>query len=205
MSGAGLEMLSGPVRRGFVAFEFAAHILFGMPDPTKETPQKSTGSFANFLASFAGRLQSDLWDDSALMDDVATLSYEQALRTTRRSGTPEIRDDSAFKYEDHASAKSLVNPSASASRSKKQRGASITIRVTAEEQAQLQQRAREAELSVSAYLRSCIFEAESLRSQVKEALAKMQSPQADAVDPPESRLKRFLPVWFRRNTSRADA
>ena len=127
MSGAGLEMLSGPVRRGFVAFEFAAHILFGMPDPTKDTPQKSTGSFANFLASFAGRLQSDLWDDSALMDDVATLSYEQALRTTRRSGTPEIRDDSAFKYEDHASAKSLVNPSASASRSKKQRSASIAI------------------------------------------------------------------------------
>ena len=51
--------------------------------------------------------------------------------------------------------------------------------MTAEEQAQLHERADAAQLSVSAYLRSCIFEAEALRTQVKEALAQMQSLSAN--------------------------
>jgi hypothetical protein len=40
--------------------------------------------------------------------------------------------------------------------------------------AQLRTRAAEAGLTVSAYLRSCTFEAESLRAQVKETLAELR-------------------------------
>jgi hypothetical protein len=52
---------------------------------------------------------------------------------------------------------------------------SVTIRLSEEECAQLRTRAAESGLTVSAYLRSCTFEAESLRAQVKEALAELRS------------------------------
>lgn len=170
-------------------------------------PQKTAGSFASFLASFAGRPQSDPWDDSALEDDVTTLTYEQALSVTRRTGTPQIEADSVIKNEVHDSstAAASLNLAANGGVAKKHRNASITIRVTAEEQAQLHERALDAGLSVSAYLRSCIFEAESLRSQVKEALAKMQSAQTDVAEEPRLRLKGLFPAWFRRTKPEADA
>ncbi len=47
------------------------------------------------------------------------------------------------------------------------KNASITIRMSKEECTQLHRRAAEAGLTVSAYLRSCTFEAESLRALVK--------------------------------------
>jgi hypothetical protein len=53
--------------------------------------------------------------------------------------------------------------------------ASITIRVSQEECAQLRRRATEAGLTVSAYMRSCTFEAESLRALVKDTLAQLRS------------------------------
>ena len=53
--------------------------------------------------------------------------------------------------------------------------ASITIRLSKAECAQLHRRAAEAGLTVSAYLRSCTFEAESLRAMVKETLAQLRS------------------------------
>jgi len=56
--------------------------------------------------------------------------------------------------------------------------ASVTIRLSEEECTQLRTRAAESGLTVSAYLRSCTFEAESLRAQVKEALAELRSPAA---------------------------
>jgi hypothetical protein len=55
------------------------------------------------------------------------------------------------------------------------KSASITIRLSRAECAQLRKRAAEAGLTVSAYLRSCTFEAEALRAQVKDALAQMRS------------------------------
>ena len=53
--------------------------------------------------------------------------------------------------------------------------ASITIRMSKAECAQLHRRAAEAGLTVSAYLRSCTFEAESLRAMVKDTLAQLRS------------------------------
>jgi len=55
------------------------------------------------------------------------------------------------------------------------KSASITIRLSKAESEQLRRRASEAGLTVSAYLRSCTFEAESLRAQVKDALSQMRS------------------------------
>lgn len=54
------------------------------------------------------------------------------------------------------------------------RSTSVTIRLSNQECAQLRQRAAEAGLTVSAYLRSCVLEADSLRAQVKEALAELR-------------------------------
>jgi len=55
------------------------------------------------------------------------------------------------------------------------KSASVTIRLSKPECAQLHQRATAAGLTVSAYLRSCVFEAESLRAQVVETLAQLRS------------------------------
>jgi hypothetical protein len=55
---------------------------------------------------------------------------------------------------------------------------SITIRLSRAECLQLRARAGEAGLTVSAYLRSCTFEAESLRALVKDTLAKLRSETA---------------------------
>ncbi|MBS1803615.1 MAG: hypothetical protein JST28_09615 [Acidobacteria bacterium] len=176
-----------------------------MPHPIQEAGQKTTGSFASFLASFAGRQQSDSWDDSALASDAVTLTYEQALSAPRGARISGTAVDSGHRNKVHPSA-SPTSSSAPANTvaGKKHRSASITIRVTAEEQAQLHERAVNAGLSVSAYLRLCIFEAESLRSQVKEALTKMQSAQTDMAEEPRRRLKGLFPAWFRRTKPGAD-
>jgi hypothetical protein len=49
--------------------------------------------------------------------------------------------------------------------------------------AQLRQCAAEAGLTVSAYLRSCTFEVEALRAQVKDALAELRSAPTPAQTP----------------------
>jgi hypothetical protein len=54
------------------------------------------------------------------------------------------------------------------------RSASVTIRLSNRECVQLRQRAAEAGLTVSAYLRSCVLEADSLRAQVRQALAELR-------------------------------
>jgi hypothetical protein len=53
-----------------------------MSDPTLVPTTKDASTFANMLASFTGapRKSIETWDDSALLDDVTTISYEQALR-----------------------------------------------------------------------------------------------------------------------------
>jgi hypothetical protein len=76
--------------------------------------------------------------------------------------------------------------------------ASITIRMSKAECAQLHRRAAEAGLTVSAYLRSCTFEAESLRAMVKDTLAQLHPVTAKA-KPADSAPSRFrsLVRWLR--------
>ncbi|MGA8741048.1 MAG: hypothetical protein WB561_07670 [Terracidiphilus sp.] len=168
-------------------------------------PKSASSSFASLLASFTGspNKPSQAWDDSALADDVAILSYEQALRSQRR-----VPPSAALPENE---ARPLAAPPTPQTlpivADKRRKTSSITIRLTEVEQAQLHERATAAQLSVSAYLRSCIFEAESLRAQVKKALSEMKA--ATAPDPQVSRepqsahnwRTRLLPHWTRPRAS----
>jgi predicted DNA binding CopG/RHH family protein len=186
-----------------------------MPQSAESVSSRTSGSFASLLASFTGKLQNDAWDDSVLADDVATITYEQALSAHRRGRT---RESATISLLDESAENVAVAPADSADRpsklpqtadEKKPKAASITIRVTTAEQAQLQERAAAAQLSVSAYLRSCIFEAETLRTQVKDALLQIRSATPPDV-PASEELQRkrsgtwrahLLPPWRGRRAS----
>jgi hypothetical protein len=186
-----------------------------MPEPDQSVSPKTPGSFASLLASISSKLQNDPWDDSALADDVATITYEQALGKHRRVRIPESATKSLLNDSDHDPALATATPAIRPSKppqkagEKKPKAASITIRVTAEEQAQLHHRAAAAQLTVSAYLRSCIFEAEALRTQVKEALSEIRSgtppeePAAKKMQREHSKTwrARLLPLWHRNRAS----
>lgn len=142
------------------------------------------------------------WNDDALADDVATLSYEHALRThahykTAAPGdwslTQQVAASEPIPSSDTLSPKAVpdqpeATPSASSwsedpepennissAFEQNRKCASVTIRMSKAECAQLHKRAAEAGLTVSAYLRSCTFEAETLRAQVKETLAQLRA------------------------------
>lgn len=177
-----------------------------MSDHAVTEPSGNPTSFASLLASLAGagKKPADAWDISELADDVATISYEQALRSHRRvHATEPIAASSVLSGADSG------EPTARNDSKRVRKTSSITIRVTEDEQKQLQARAAEAGFSVSAYLRSCIFEAESLRAQVKEALSQMRAAAesvpnaATAVGTRSStrRRFRFLPHWHRREAA----
>jgi len=75
------------------------------------------------------------------------------------------------------------------------KSASITIRMSVAECAQLRQRAAEAGMTISAYLRSCTFEAEALRGQVKEALVQLRS----AASPGDKQSAAPVPLHKKRD------
>lgn len=153
-------------------------------------------------------------NEDALADDRFTLSYEQALRTHARyhpsveilpdarcgAGEEEqpIKPDSASGSEDingQASTKSrsaVARPAVTADRretvEKSRKASSITIRLSEADCSQLRTRAIEAGLTVSAYLRSCVFEVETLRAQVKDALAQLRQA-APVVEPAKANLE----------------
>ena len=117
------------------------------------------------------------WNDDQLAADVATISYEQALRTHARACPTRTDAD--------ADAPGVSGPQRDGTpHARSLKTASITIRLSETECAQLRQRAAEVGLTVSAYLRSCTLEVESLRSQVKETLAELRNsrPQAAIQD-----------------------
>jgi hypothetical protein len=138
------------------------------------------GSFADLLAGLAlpaKKLpQRDL---DGLEDDVATLSYEQALRN-RSVSSPSPAEMPLL----HPIARSRATETpAIGSQPRARRSSSVTVRFSQSEAEQLHTRAAEAGLTVSAYLRSCAFEIESLRAEVKSTLAQLRS----ATQPPEAK------------------
>lgn len=175
----------------------------------------STPSFAGFLAAIthpdktvgdrdpnqaSSRLQS--WNNELLAEDVATLSYERALRAHARYHP----DDPVAATEDvppvGPDENAVPQPEAVAAVSpnslKLLKEASITIRLSREEDAQLRKRAAEAGLTVSAYIRSCTFEAESLRALVKDALTQLRTaephPQQETNSP--NRRRRWSTLFW---------
>lgn len=113
------------------------------------------------------------WSDDGLEDDVATISYERALRTRAQSiqasGAP-----TPGKAESEDAGLAIHPGQEKAAVGKTIKTASITIRLSQPECAQLRRRASEAGITVSAYLRSCTLEVEDLRAQVKQALANLR-------------------------------
>jgi hypothetical protein len=154
----------------------------------------AANGFAAILASFTA---SSVTTTDKLLDgfedDVATLSYEQALQVHGRyrpqaaavPSQPDARPDTGsteprgVQLPAEAAETQAVAPDADPEAAKKR--ASVTLRMSRAECARLQQLAAEAGLTVSGYLRFCAFEVESLRAQVKTALAEMRAaPQQSA-------------------------
>ena len=217
-----------------------------MQQTDANAPSINAASFATLLASLAApaKKPSSGWSNEGLEDDVATLSYEHALRAHARyrpETPPATLDDQSLTQapdpvpsyqraaEPQAAAASQqaqpsyaaapgFNPSAAESSFGKSHSysssrrmatrmernllrASVTIRMSEAECEQLHQRAAEAGVTVSSYLRSCTFEAEALRAQVKETLAQLRAvtqPMKNATPAPAKRswfgwLKRLWP------------
>jgi hypothetical protein len=173
---------------------------------TERTP--TDASFASFLTRLAAPAAKarDMWSDAELGDDVVTLSYEQALHThgrTRLSNPHSPSSPPDFDLPDSrqtvpaaapAPAKAAAGPAPHlASLEESRKSSSVTIRLSQIECEQLRERAAAAGLTVSAYLRSCIFEVETLRSQVKNMLTQLRSgavvenePQQAKTEPPRA-------------------
>jgi predicted DNA binding CopG/RHH family protein len=179
-----------------------AAMLLGMLTAANASPTMKPTNFASVLASLAAKLDpaGGSEKDDALADDVVVLSYEQALRGRkqfRSCGNEGIGKGPAARMTLHSDARrtqgieesplerdSDVEPVARCSERKPaankrqmsdRKAASVTIRLSESECAQVHARAAEAGMTMSAYLRSCVFEAESLRAQVKVALAELRA------------------------------
>ena len=185
-------------------------MLVSMQPSALEAPEAPSRDFAGFLARFAGgdktvRPQSEPDEGD---EDVASLTYEHALRShscssrvsapdqpERNSGanslTPGIHRLATTRSElPDAAMPHETNPPPQSGR----RCSSITVRLSAAESEQLRLRAAEAGMTASAYLRSCAFEVESLRAEVKTTLSQLRSLNATKAEPIQSGKRRS---WFR--------
>jgi hypothetical protein len=186
-----------------------------MQQPSQAAPSPNTRSFAGLLADFAApqKKSPPACDFDGLADDVATLTYEHALRAHARyrppadppltlpaepaaRPRPELPAVALPTPPGDANAPSRLFPTPSPTQSSaKRKNSSVTVRLTHDEDIQLRQRAAEAGFTVSAYLRSCAFEVEALRAQVKQTLADLRSAKSAAA--PDSGWRRILP-WTRK-------
>jgi predicted DNA binding CopG/RHH family protein len=182
-------------------------------------PSAAASGFASLLAALAvpttQKTDRDAdWTQDDPTDGSANLSYERALRANARYKRiewpaalveeAEIANMARVDRNQHrAGADSGLDNAGSegrktASPERALKTASITIRLSHAECEQLKKRAAEAGLSTSAYLRSCTFEAEALRAQVKEALSELRGAALKGNRPAE-----FLPTaqaphrWWR--------
>lgn len=167
-----------------------------MQPATHSTPSPSSGNFASMLAALASPQPAAPWEDDDLPDDVATLSYESALRAHSRcrAADDDPRSPAAEKpgvdfYELAPAdapppARQAAAPATASLPRTRNKTASVTIRMSQDEADQLHRRAAEAGLTVSAYLRSCTFEAENLRAMVKETMAQLKAATAPREQPP---------------------
>lgn len=185
--------------------------------PSHTAPPPDTRSFAGLLADFAApqKKSRPAREFDGLADDVATLTYEHALRAHARFRTPDpplpipAQPTTAdlLEFQAAASPTSPCGPDAPngtltalppAQPSAPRKSSSVTVRLTHQEELQLRQRATEAGLTVSAYLRSCAFEVEALRSQVKQTLADLRNSKNLATASP-SGWRRIL-AWTQKST-----
>ena len=177
-------------------------MLLSMQPTTLASPAPPSRTFAGLLAAIAFPdkalpLESDMDEED---QDVASLSYERALRShtcfdpmspanNPGEGTAANSLTSAVAFDRYA-VKAGSGPLDSAKQQEtntlpqsSRRCSSVTVRLSAPEREQLHLRAVEAGMTVSAYLRSCAFEVENLRAEVKTALSQLRSLTTPNLDP----------------------
>lgn len=178
---------------------------------------QSSSTFASLLSSLTGSppRPSASWADDSLPEDVAVLSYEQALRAQSRR-RPEFAGEEVSSFpsapaapqpppagvEQDACADAVPERAAPGRESLcqlKLKTASITIRMSQDESDALHRRAAEAGMTVSAYLRYCALEVETLRGLVKEATAELKEAAARErlrEAPAQPSLLKRLSLWI---------
>ncbi len=197
-----------------------------MQQAAANTPSPTSASFAGLLATLAAPTShSPVWNDDDLAGDVVTLSYEHALRDHARykpsnpggwpfvqAAPPRVGEtveqrgpvwDARMEVASatpawKAGEPAPTTPSLSTGGGQSRKCASVTIRMSEAERAQLHQRAAEAGLTVSAYLRSCTFEAEALRDEVKETLARLRATTSAEKPSTPASTRRSRLGWFVR-------
>lgn len=177
-------------------------MLLSMQQLATTAPQSQVRNFADLLAGLTlGAKKPPQRDLDRLEDDVATFSYEPALRN--RSALPPSPTEVVVPKPDArttAQEGSAAGPGRPARRS-----ASVTVRFSAPEAELLHAHAAEAGMTVSAYLRSCAFEVESLRAEVKSTMAQLRSAANPEAKPAAHHASPHRPWfrWFRSISSRS--
>lgn len=190
-------------------------ILQAMQQSSPTQPSLAASNFAGLLATLTAPKPAtvedeSLWSSSDLGDDMASLSYERALRAHARyrpahrsqlSSLPacESATDTAADAP-HATAATAPKTPESFASAHDLRSASVTIRLSKIECARLRERAAEAGLTISAYLRSCALEAEALRAEVKKTLAELKTAAEVPAPVPQAHKPWF--AWMARFTRR---
>ncbi|MFP5237745.1 MAG: plasmid mobilization protein [Acidobacteriota bacterium] len=161
-------------------------------------PSPASRNFAGVLMDLASPppKRPPARDLDGLEDDIATLNYEQALQAHARYRPP-AADLGPQPVPEPPAATPASAPAIATLRRKSE---SITVRLSQAESERLRQRAAESGLTISDYLRSCVFEVESLRAQVKETIAALRALQAH-----NSRRPAWLRWLASRQTPRASA
>jgi hypothetical protein len=151
-------------------------MLVPMHPSAAPAPSPASRTFAGVLMDLAAppAKRPPARDLDGLEDDIAAISYDQALRAHAR-----YRPLAVGPRPQPAPEPAPVPPaSAPAIATFPRKSESVTVRLSQPESEQLRQRAAESGLTVSDYLRSCVFEVESLRAQVKETIAALRTLQA---------------------------
>jgi hypothetical protein len=138
------------------------------PDSLTELASKGGQAFADFKESASNRLSDGFPEALAAVTQLAA-----EVSASHKAG----KQNAVAASETIAAAEPDRAPATQLARNLK--AASVTIRLSKEECEQLHRRAAEAGLTVSAYLRSCTFEAESLRAMVKDTLAELRSVKSE--------------------------
>ena len=168
-----------------------------MQQPAQSQPSPASQSFAGLLATLTSPPREDAdpatgWSGGDLGEDVVTLSYERAMSAHARYRpadssdwqAPQPRQTEAVDAQEAATRPatqvdegltSQASQAPQAANDRDLRSVSVTIRLSKAECMRLHRRAAEAGVTVSAYMRSCTFEAEALRAQVKEALVELKA------------------------------
>lgn len=181
-----------------------ASLLSSMISSDKKETAKPDARLDAKSASKAGSKSASPWEEEGEpASELVTLSYENALRTHARYrptadpiSMPSVTANKTASVEANAAplppapavassvseappvyapARSTAPLRESYLKESHLKSASITIRMSEAECERLRQRAAEAGMTISAYLRSCTFEAETLRAQVKEVMTELRA------------------------------